>query len=107
MTKREAPSGGLVVYVGTGIEVQGLVMLAAETIARYKTTLGPQVPGMLINSTKVERRIRIDTKGVPWLVTINHGDKEAVTTSVGGTMGAQQGTIIPPYGVRIEKWEVR
>jgi len=96
VTQRElnGASGGEVVYIGTGIDQEALVPLAASSIKRQ----GVHAAGAGANAN-VEQMLRRDRNGTMWRVVINHGEE-----AVDGT----DGLAMSPFEVSIhsETWIV-
>lgn len=88
VTRRTFPGpGGLVLYIGTGIDMEMLVPLATEALVQKA------VPHTGISANdQVEQLFRTDANGTSWRVAINYGEEQA--DSVNG--------VLQPYQISIE-----
>jgi len=94
VTRREVAGnmGGEVIYIGTGIDQEALVPLAAESISRQ----GVHAAGAGATPF-LEQMLRKDKAGKLWHVAINH-DEEPVETSWPFT-----GAPLAPFEVRLRE----
>jgi len=90
MTQRETGSnGGVVVYMGTGLDAELLLPLATDHLQRQK------VPHTgLSDNPMVEQLLRRDVDGKVWRVAIDHGGK---------TSNLDDGTELKPFAVNIRE----
>jgi beta-galactosidase len=97
VTRREVggPTGGEVVYIGTGIDEDALVPLAADSIKRQ----GVLAAGTGASSS-VEQMLRRDRTGKLWRVAINH-DEEPIDDA------DRTGARLAPFEVSIREASVQ
>ena len=93
------PSGGEVVYVGTGIDAAALEPLATATLSLQGVGHGPggvaTSPSQPVDVEVVRRR---DAAGQPWEVMINYAaTAQRVATGSGKVLE------LPPYGVSVQQ----
>ena len=97
VTRRQLPSGGEVVYVGTAIDASALEPLATETLSRQGLGEGPHgvatAPSQPVDVEVVRRR---DAAGQPWVARINYAPTAQRVTTGGGKV-----VELPAYGVSV------
>lgn len=81
VTKLDTTAGGCVVYMGTALESDMLMPLAAEALKRHSIRHAG-----LSESDNLEQLLRNDVNGKVWRIAINHGEDPSPATD-GKTLG--------------------